>query len=65
VYNGVRKLIRGEKMTNYEAGDQISVTRNQGKREATVLAVIGDEVLIVRKSINSYGNSVSNQHLIY
>lgn len=33
-------------MTNYEAGDQVSVTRNQGKREATVLAVIGDEVLI-------------------
>jgi hypothetical protein len=30
----------------YEAGDQIEVTRNQGKREATVLAVIGDDVLI-------------------
>ena len=33
-------------MTKYEAGDQVSVTRNQGKREATVLAVIGDSVLI-------------------
>ena len=30
----------------YEAGDQIEVTRNQGKREAVVLAVIDDEVLI-------------------
>ncbi len=30
----------------YEAGDNITITRNQGKREAVVLAVIGDEVLI-------------------
>lgn len=32
--------------TRYEAGDNIEVTRNQGRREATVLAVIDDEILI-------------------
>ncbi len=32
--------------TRYEPGDNVDVIRNQGKREAVVLAVIGDEVLI-------------------
>ncbi len=30
----------------YEPGDNVEITRNQGKREAVVLAVIGDKVLI-------------------
>lgn len=35
-----------EQGIRYQAGDNVSVHRNQGDREATVLAVIGDEVLI-------------------